>query len=207
MGSGNGSHQVRNSFLSRCSLPHLSIADISAVLLQRWATPIFPLPELKTLISYIQEPLAENAKIPLPDHAMRDLSSPLVSLRAICHINDVQLLFRSSEDEQADLLWTITKAGLTFDPPDDDSTESAFHQFWDGNIRRILDITTKGKCIRDSNNQTSTALLRPDFGVLVNGICAFRGEEKAPRYSGTHPKDELINKLTWTYDPAPYVLG
>jgi hypothetical protein len=53
----------------------------------------------------------------------------------------------------------------------------------------------------------STALLRPDFGVLIDGVCMFRSKEKAPRYHGPHPKDELIQKLTWTYDPAPYILG
>jgi hypothetical protein len=53
----------------------------------------------------------------------------------------------------------------------------------------------------------SPALLRLDFGVLTDSICAFRGEEKVPRYHGPHPKGELIQKLTWMYDPTPYILG
>jgi len=88
-----------------------------------------------------------------------------------------------------------------------DSTESAFHTFWDGNIQRLLEVTILCRTIQDSNKQMSTALLRPDFGVLIDGICVFRDEEKAPKYHGPHPKDELIQKLTWTYDPAPYILG
>ena len=61
--------------------------------------------------------------------------------------------------------------------------------------------------MRHSNRDTSTIFKRPDFALLTGGFCAFRGEEKAPGYSGTNPKVELIDKLIWTYDPVPYVLG
>jgi hypothetical protein len=57
------------------------------------------------------------------------------------------------------------------------------------------------------NQDTSTFLQRPDFSLLTEGICAFSGEEKPPVYSGTHPKDALIEKMVWAYDPAPYILG
>jgi hypothetical protein len=186
---------------------HTPAADITVTLLQNWVKPILPLPALGDLATYIQGPLSEDNKIPLSDHAIMDLVSSQVNPRAMCSLSDVHQLFRSSEEEQADLLWTIVKTALTFPPPDSDSTESAFHGFWDNNIRVLLDVAITGKTIRDSNNQTSTALLRPDFGVLIDGICVFRGEEKALKYSGTHPRNELFQKLTWTYDPAPYVLG
>jgi hypothetical protein len=86
--------------------------------------------------------------------------------------------------------------------PDNDSTENAFHAFWDHNIRRLLEVAIPCRTIQDSNEQMSPALLRLDFGVLIDSICAFRGKKKAPRYHGPHPKDELIQKLTGTYDPA-----
>ena len=35
----------------------------------------------------------------------------------------------------------------------------------------------------------------------------FRGEEKPDSYLGLSPRVELTEKLVWTYDPAPYVLG
>jgi hypothetical protein len=70
-----------------------------------------------------------------------------------------------------------------------------------------LEVAILCRTIWDSNEQTSTALLRLDFGVLIDGVCVFRGEEKVPRYHGPQPKDELIQKLTWMYDPAPYILG
>jgi len=53
----------------------------------------------------------------------------------------------------------------------------------------------------------NTGLLRPDYGFLPLGVCVFRGEERPPLFSGMHPKEELAAKLTWTYNPAPYLLG
>jgi hypothetical protein len=106
------------------------------------------------------------------------------------------------------MLSNIVYRALNFAPPDGDSTEASFHSFWDDNIRWILQsVFIESKTIRDSNMHTSTGLLRPDFGLLLGGNCAFRGEEKAPTYSGRHPKEELIQKLRWTYDPALYILG
>jgi hypothetical protein len=35
----------------------------------------------------------------------------------------------------------------------------------------------------------------------------FRGEEKDDWFAGTHPRNGLLEKLNWTYDPAPYILG
>ena len=84
------------------------------------------------------------------------------------------------------------KSSLMFLPPDNDSTENAFHTFSDDNIQKLLEVTIPCRTIWNSNKQMSTALLRPDFGVLIDSICTFRGKEKAPRYHGPHPKDELI---------------
>jgi len=52
----------------------------------------------------------------------------------------------------------------------------------------------------------STGNDQPDYGLILNHVCLFRGEEKSPS-SNEDPKSELRNKLVWTYDPAPYVLG
>ncbi|KXS10369.1 hypothetical protein M427DRAFT_482572 [Gonapodya prolifera JEL478] len=53
---------------------------------------------------------------------------------------------------------------------------------------------------------TCTKLKRPDFGYLLRHNCVLRGEEKPP-ISGDDPRRELVDKLVWTYDPAPYVFG
>jgi hypothetical protein len=65
-------------------------------------------------------------------------------------------------------------------------------------------MVTPTKIIRVS---TSTGSQKPDFAVLLEGVCAFRGEEKAPHCGGKHPKDELLEKMVWTYKPAPWILG
>jgi hypothetical protein len=176
---------------------HSSVADISATGVQRWAQLTLPLPPLDDLATYIQGCLAEDDKIPLSEYFMMQLMSVQVNPRAMCNLNNVKRLFRLSEDEQVDVLWTIMKSSLTFSPLDNDSTESAFHTFWDNNITKLLEVAIPCRTICDSNKQTSPAHLRPDFGVLIDGICAFRGEEKGPRYHGPHPKGELIQKLTW----------
>ena len=181
-----------------------SIADISATLVQRWTQLTLPLPPLDDLVTYIQGPLAEDDKIPPSEYFMMQFTSFQVNPRAMCNLDNVKWLSRLSEDEQADVLWTIVKLSLMFSLPDNDSTESAFHIFWDGNIQRLLEVTILCRTIWDSNEQMSTALLRLDFWVLIDSVCAFRDKEKAPRYHGPHPKYELIQKLTWTYDPAPY---
>jgi hypothetical protein len=166
-----------------------------------------PLPQLENLPAYMQAPLAEDAKIPISQELWASLLLQKNS-RWICGPGDVQRLFRSSETEQADHIWTIVNPALTFAPPDSDSTENSFHSFWDRNIRQMLEaVMIQAKVFRASNKQTSIGLLEPDFALLVGGNCTFRGEEKAPQYSGKHPKAELIEKLTWAYDPAPYILG
>jgi hypothetical protein len=68
-------------------------------------------------------------------------------------------------------------------------------------------MVTPTKIIRVSSWSTSAASQRPDFGVLLEGVCAFRGEEKTPHYGGKHPKDELLEQMVWTYDPTPWILG
>ena len=179
---------------------------MSAILVQRWAKPTMPLPSLENLAAYVQGALEEESKLPISKQEMNRLQSR-TDLMSICTPEDYQQLFRSSEDEKADHIWDSVRRAITLAPPDNDSTGSAFISFWDSNIRYILLVAITGKIIRDSNKNLGTPLQRPDFGLLVGGICTFRGEEKPPLYTGMHPKNELIEKLTWTYDPAPYVLG
>ena len=158
-------------------------------------------------MAYLNKPLEENEKIPLSHYSMTTLLSR-GEPTAMCSESDLERLFRVSEDEEADYLWTILKLAIVSGAPDGDGTEASFISFWDDNIRKIFNVTfAPNKVIRDSNRDTSTARQRPDFGILKNGICTFRGEEKPSHYSGKHPKDELFEKLVWTYHPAPWILG
>lgn len=63
-----------------------------------------------------------------------------------------------------------------------------------------------GTNIRDSSHYIATGSLYPDYGFLINQFCVFRGEEKGPE-NFTDPRKELMDKLQWAYDPAPYVFG
>jgi hypothetical protein len=120
---------------------------------------------------------------------------------------DIEKLFRISDQERADVLYNLLFQGLVDSPPNNDATESSFHSFWDANIRKIMQgLLPGGVAIRASNCHTSTAAQRPDFGFLYFNVCTFRGEEKSP--SNTEdPRVGLCNKMKWTYDPAPYILG
>jgi hypothetical protein len=78
---------------------------------------------------------------------------------------------------------------------------------WDNNIANILQlILPEAEFIRDSDRDTSTALKRPDFGFLVKNNCILRGEEKGLE-SREDPKQELLDKLIYTYQPLKYILG
>lgn len=158
-------------------------------------------------MEYFKKPLEEDEMMPLSHHNISALVShgqPTVR----CSEGDLRRIFRFSEDEESDYLWTILKTTLVTSAPDNDGTEASFISFWDDNIRKIIAHTvTPTKIIRGSSRSMSTASQRPDFGVLFEGVCAFRGEEKAPHYEGKHPKDELLEKMVWTYDPAPWILG
>lgn len=86
-------------------------------------------------------------------------------------------------------------------------TKASYHNFWDTHICKFLEaLILEGDADRNSNRHPETRKARPDFGFLINKRCVFRGEEKGPM-SGGDPAAELIQKLKWTYDSAPYILG
>jgi hypothetical protein len=151
-------------------------------------------------------PLQYENKIPISSLEMRKLVLS-TSYRMDCSQGDLEALFRVTEEEEVRFLDAL-KPAINRIPPPTDGSESSFIQFWDDNIRAVLlAIFPTATPIRDSNHRTSTRLYRPDFGFLIRSVCTFRGEEKQNRFTGTHPRDELFNKLNWSYDPAPYILG
>jgi hypothetical protein len=128
--------------------------------------------------------------------------------KTMCNRDDVRQLFRSSEDEEAEYFYDLWKMAIMRDPPHADGTVRSFHSFWDRNIRDILEeLIDWGKSIRSDKDETSTASKRPSFGFLMGGVCTFGGEEGSVMFSGHLSKKKLFSNLTWTYDPAPYLLG
>ena len=126
-----------------------------------------------------------------------------------CSERDLEALFRVTEDEEeeAHMLHTLIPAVYRL-PPLMNGTEGSFIRFWDDNIRGLLEeVFTSYISVRDTDQGTSTGLCRPDFSFHLESVCVFRGEEKSNSSTGTHPREELLEKLNWTYDPAPYIPG
>ena len=165
------------------------------------------LPPVKELSHFLDRPLHERAKIPLDQYGFDALITGPNQLSDRIGQKDISALFRIDSRERADGLCRLFSSGLMKSPPNDDATEYAFVTFWDTNIREIMEaLIPGGVSIRDSNRHTSTATQLPDFGFLYLNVCPFRGEEKSPS-NKDDPRAELSEKMTWIYDPAPYVLG
>ena len=121
----------------------------------------------------------------------------------MCDENDINTLFTIGV---SDTKFTPFTSAVLYSPPSG-GTEDSFISFWDDNIRKIVELLVpSGRSIRNSNRYTETKKLRPDLGFLLDTACPFRGEEKGPEDT-TDPKAELVDKLVWVYNPAPYMLG
>jgi hypothetical protein len=173
----------------------------------RWSQPIAAT-SLQTLGTYLQQPLIEEEKIPISQNQFNKLCVPysIESPRNALSAEQLSTLFRVSADERARDAYQVCLTAIRLVSPAE-GTEDLFHSTWDINISHILHfILSDAKPIRNSNQNTSTALKRPDYGLLVKNHCVLRGEEKGSDSIGD-PKQELANKLIWTYSPLPYILG
>jgi len=180
-----------------------SVAELEAAVRQGWTAKRrhVPLPSLEELLGVIEAPLLDSEKIPISKLQFDSLT--LSYGTDICTSDDLRSLFVIGEPPLVfvHLLATVSQPA----PPT--GTEESFRYFWDNNIRLPLELLLPtGRSIRNSNHHTETALLRPDYGFLINQICSFRGEEKGPENS-KDPKEELADKFNWVYDNAPYVFG
>ncbi|KAG7383149.1 hypothetical protein PHYPSEUDO_003980 [Phytophthora pseudosyringae] len=88
-------------------------------------------------------------------------------------------------------------------------TETSFISFWDDLIRNVLNFVLHniGKSDRNSSRSASTGSNRPDYLFIVDSVCVFRGEEKAPGEQIGTPRRELFENLIWSYGDAPYLFG
>ena len=140
-----------------------------------WKTnrPIATLPLVEELCALIERPLADSEKIPITRLKLNDLLSDIPP--GGCTEDDLNTLFTVGEEGLG--LNGILSA--TLNPPPPGGTDCAFVQFWDNNIRKIVELLTpSGTSIRNSNRYTETGNLRPKFGFLLDTACPFRGEEK-----------------------------
>ena len=65
----------------------------------------------RDLMAYFNKPLEESEKVPLSHYCM---TTPLSrgEPTIMCNEGDLQRIFRASEDEEADYLWTILKMAI-----------------------------------------------------------------------------------------------
>jgi len=164
------------------------------------------LPEVESLKEHIDRELPKELKIPLTQREFNMLLSN--DIRDFCGPDDLRILFRVSETESAlQLCGNILFGPILSKLPPSDGTEYSFVELWDANIRKPLELLILNSTfIRNSSRNMSTGSDRPDYGLILNHVCPFRGEEKSPN-KNEDPKYELGSKFVWTYNPAPYVLG
>ena len=178
-------------------------------ILESWQTkrPRGELPKIDELARIADLPLSDSEKIPINARQMHYLISRPSDrvLDDFCTQSDVELLFRPGN---GNILCDKIVTAIDERCPPMDGTADSFHSFWDRNLRKILEIILPhGRSIRNSNRNTETGLLRPDYAFLLKLLALFRGQEMSPG-DRTNPKKELSEKLLWVYRPAaPYILG
>ncbi|KAE9392328.1 hypothetical protein BT96DRAFT_1023651 [Gymnopus androsaceus JB14] len=161
---------------------------------------LMPLPSVAELPAFLNTPLEESDKIVISQQLFDDSVSARPS--DTCGEDDLSVVFKIGDVGLASVPFTRLLEGIN-----SSRTEDGYHQFWDDNIRKALEtLIPEGECIRNSNYDKETYNARPDFGFLITKRCVFRGEEKGPTSAGD-PASELIQKLVWAHDSAPYILG
>ncbi|GBC04666.1 hypothetical protein RclHR1_00580031 [Rhizophagus clarus] len=183
------------------------VKDISGQFMEKLSMrPRITLPEVERLKDFIDEELPEDMKIPLTKREFDTLISD--DLIDGCSPDHLEILFRVSETESAlKLFFSMLAAPIFHKTPLVDGTEYSFIGFWDNNIRNPLEhLIPDCLSIRNSNKRTNARDDRPGYALILKNICLFRGEESSFT-NIENTKSGLRNKLEWTYDPAPYVLG
>ena len=156
------------------------------------------------LEAFLREPLHDSEKLPVRQSQLDDMISEYSDP---CTDQDVGCIFTLSDGPFSRFIDShFVRAVLM--APSGENTENTHINFWDGNIRELLEILIpEATSRRDTNKFTENGNSRPDYTLIMNNKCPFRGEEKPPG-SVENVKAELVEKLVgWKYDPAPYILG
>ncbi|CAG8682540.1 20694_t:CDS:2 [Rhizophagus irregularis] len=184
----------------------VDVVDVSARTLENFKKRPKPtLPPVNELVGFLERPLSEDLKIPLLQYQYDCLISN--NFEDLCTSKDLNILFCVSKFENSFGFYSkFVSASLWNNPPSNVGTEYSFVSFWDNNIRYPLELLLPdGNFVRNTSKHMSTNRDRPDYGFLLSNACLFRGEEKS--FLNEDPRAELGNKLVWTYEPAPYILG
>jgi len=171
-----------------------------------WRTrdPPTDLPQVHNLRAFLLEPLKDWEKLPVTRLMFNGVLSTLRT--DPCTEEDLERIFTVNDTEAPSS--TVPFMNAVQGPSSALGTESTYINFWDCNIRNLLEVLIQGVTSwHDICWFTETGKCRPDFTLIIKDKCPFRGEEKSPQ----NPEDlkaKLVNRLVgWKYDPAPYVLG
>ena len=180
------------------------VVDITRELIKIWSRPV-PAPDLETLRLYLQKPLTENEKIPITQEEHDRLTKPS-SPEASISSEELLTLYRVSPNLAARDVHLNFLTAINHVPPTS-GTKALFHSTWDMNISWTLQlILWTARCFRNNKRDASGGSKRPDYGLLLQNNCVFRGEETVLG-STDNPKEELLNTLQWSYASVQYMLG
>ncbi|OWZ11817.1 LOW QUALITY PROTEIN: Crinkler (CRN) [Phytophthora megakarya] len=87
-------------------------------------------------------------------------------------------------------------------------SKSSYNGLWNNLFLNVLSvIVDTSRADRDSCNNSSTENQYPAFKFVLDDVCIFRGEEKAPGVSIRVTSEEMTSKFEWTFGNVPYVFG
>ncbi|PON88061.1 Protein kinase-like domain containing protein [Trema orientale] len=169
-----------------------------------------PPPSIPTLFElswYLQEPPPEELRFPLRKDVYRDLPQG-------------KDLFFTISNELLDcrtLTYDILSPILRTNPSLTSSTSTGRDSFiglWDDCINRIVSKFCSVEMVnvrKPTNNLSSTEVLQdqwPNVTGFVRSFCLWRGEETDQLREGQiDPSNSIVEKLLWTYQDLPYILG
>ncbi|KAH9102201.1 hypothetical protein AeMF1_021196 [Aphanomyces euteiches] len=173
-----------------------------------WLTDIMTcskLPDLSHLVEKVSGPLRIRIPIANPAGLFAHLnvfqSPPTQSIDQVFQENAIK--------HCPEVMKRIQR--ILFDDVSVSTTKESFIGFWDNIIlQTLLVIFQRTGCSwdRTSSNETSTlSSYGPDFIFRLLHVCVFRGEEERSGEDQEVPRQELIDKLVWTYGEAPYLFG
>jgi len=133
------------------------------------------LPRLEELIEFIESELPVKITIPhlLCQKWIGKMKTPSSALLS-------KIFITSNTEPCVEFIFQIGNRVVNAVEPG--VTEMSFISFWDDMICNVLNFVLSdiGKSDRYSTNLSSTGSNCPDYLFIVDSVCVFRGEEKAP---------------------------
>ncbi|CAH9097922.1 unnamed protein product [Cuscuta europaea] len=196
-------NQLHFGEASTRSIPSWEFQDPTEYYVGCLRVPPPTLPCLFDLSWYLQEPPPEELRFPLRKDLYKDLP------------HGKELFFTTSNELLdcrgivLEILSSIIRPNPTIHS---DLSRDSLIGLWDDCINRIvtkfcsIDLTF----IRKSSSPLAETIKDqwPNVTAFIGSVCLWRGEETGQLKEGQlDPSSTLVEKMTWTYEDLPYVLG